>query len=102
MLCEPPDVLAVNFDGPRIRIVEPGNEAYDRGFSAARRADQGCDLSRFHGEADVAQHRPAGFIFEGHVLEFDPAAESRRAPGANCVRDSGFRFQYLAYSLIAD
>ena len=68
-----PDVVepdAVQTDGPRIRIGEPGNQADEAGLAATAGPNDGDRLAEVDSEADVAQHRPAGHVGEVDSVEY--------------------------------
>ncbi len=64
------DVLAVDDDPARIRLVESGNEAQRRRLAAAARAEQRHELAGLEGEVDPLErrHRPEG---APQLLELD-------------------------------
>ncbi len=87
----PPDVRAVDDDRPGRRIVEPRNQAHDRGLPGSRRTDNRRDLAGFDREADVLQDRLVGAVAEADVVELDLALELRRPARARACRGRGFR-----------
>ena len=48
--------LAVDHDGARSRLIQPGDQAQQRAFAAAAAPDDGHELSRPDVEVDPAQH----------------------------------------------
>ena len=71
------DILSVDQDRARLRLVEALDQAHDRGFAGARGADEGGGLGGLRHEREAAQHRLAGAIGELDVAEFDLAAFHR-------------------------
>ncbi len=77
-------VLAVEVDGARRRLLEAEHQAHQRRLAAARRADEGDELAGLDLERQVADdRRPVLRVAEGDVRDVDragqPAGEALRA-----------------------
>src|SRR5207247_958595 len=63
------DVLAVDRDPPLVDVVEAEQQARDRRFAGAARADDGDGAAGLDGEGDVVEDRPSRIIAEADMLE---------------------------------
>ncbi|MNL51508.1 hypothetical protein D3C87_1746110 [compost metagenome] len=63
------DVAAIEFDGAAADFFEPGNQAQQRGFAAARRADEDHEFLVVHFQVDALDD---GKAFEAflQILDF--------------------------------
>ncbi len=93
---ELPDVDAVHRDAPPLRVVEPEQQAHDRGLPRPGVAHQRDRLSGRRAERDVPQHpRARRAVAEPDVLEGDvagTAGRGSRAEGRGCRRGKRRRF----------
>src|SRR5207244_2096553 len=82
------NVLAVDLDLPRLRVVEARNQRGDRRFAGAGGTDDRRDLARLDPNAHVFQDRNVAGIAEAVVVELDETAELRRRTRAGQVSDA--------------
>ena len=80
------DVLAVDGDAPRGRVVEAIEQAADGRLAGARRADDGAAGARRDVEVDALQDLPLRLVAEAHVLEPDVAVGDAQRLGARACR----------------
>lgn len=67
------DVLAIDEDAPRGRVVEPEEQPEDGRLAAAGRPDERYLLARRDREGDVAEDRALGVVPEVDILEANRA-----------------------------
>ena len=94
-----PDVAAVDQDRAPLRLVQPQDQAHDRGLAGPRHAHQGEPLAGGDGERDVAQHVPAVAIVERHVPEHDLPREPLGGQRVGPVHDLGLDVEDLGDAL---
>ena len=70
-----PHVAAVHEDTAFGRVVEPRNQAHERGLAGAGQADERHHFARCGGEVDVVQDLRAVRVLEAHILEADLAGD---------------------------
>src|SRR5262249_28276422 len=68
------DVLAVDQDPPRLRIVQAQYQAHEGGFPRAGESHQPDPLPRWNGHVQAAEDRLLGRVAEGDIAELHPAA----------------------------
>ncbi len=81
------DVCAVHQYLPRLRIVEPQDQAHERGLAGAGVAHQADALPGGNGDAQPAEDRLIRRIGEGDVAKFDPALFDLHSSGARLIDD---------------
>ena len=72
------DVFAVDADAAAVGIVEPGDEANQRGLPRTGGPHQGNHLTGLHGTAEVFEDGFPRPIREKHVFKLNPAPKRRR------------------------
>ena len=79
-------------------VVEPRDEADERGFAAAGLADEGDGLARFDRQIDIVQN---GFAVVGkiQVAKFDLALDRRLLDRFGCIADRRLGLEYRVESL---
>ena len=78
-------VVSPNPHRPAPHVVEAVDQRGHAGLARAGRAHQRHRLARLHPKRDVPQHRAAGHVAEGHVVELDRARLARQGRGAGGV-----------------
>src|SRR5262245_38574319 len=88
------DVLAVQANVAGGRVIEPGDKGEQRGFAAARRADDGDELTSWNGQIDCVQDGQllgaTGDSF-GYVVEQDHISQIITDTTLQPVCQSGFK-----------
>ena len=90
-----PQVAAVDQDGAALRLVQPQDQAHDRGLAGPRHPHQREPLAGRDAERDVAQHVLAVAVVERHVPEHDLALQVRGGDRVGPVQDLGLDLEDL-------
>src|SRR5262249_30455572 len=72
------NVVTIDEDTSALRIVEPGNKAYQCGFPHACMSHNRDFLARLDDQVKMRQHTLSRFVSKSDVAEFDVAAKGHR------------------------
>lgn len=87
-------------DGPGRRAVKPGNRAQQRGFSAARAADDGDDLAGLDARGKILQRVDTVRIGLADMIESKHHTPPACAPNESCQRRNGAAANWISQSVV--
>ena len=93
------NVLAVDGNGAALDVVEPFQQADDRGLAGPGGSHQGHGLARLRHQIHPLQHRRLRLVGEFHVAQLDAALRHHQRPGVGRVLDLRLLIQQLEDAL---